>query len=385
MESATRILSHVRDQRPVFEAVLRRMVDAESPSSDPDSHRLVIAVLREALAELDYSVRTARADSPYRHVYARRNARRKGLQIQLVLGHFDTVWPLGTTARRPFESEDGKIRGPGVFDMKGGIAQLLVALRTIKDLDLPLPLEPVIFLNADEEIGSRTSTRRIRSLATRAQRAFVLEPALGEEGLLKTERKGIGRFTISIHGKAAHAGLDPRAGASAILELSHVIQSLFALNDEEKGVTVNVGTVDGGQQPNVIAAFSQAIVDVRVSTAADAERVTRAIHDLQPATEGVRLVVEGGIGRPAMEQTPRNTALWVQARQLGKEMGIDLGQVKAGGGSDGNTASQYTATLDGLGPVGHGAHADHEFLYIDRTLERAALLTMLLLAPSSAE
>jgi glutamate carboxypeptidase len=208
----------------------------------------------------------------------------------------------------------------------------------------------------------------------------VLEPALGEEGSLKTERKGIGRFTITVYGKAAHAGLDPDSGASAILELSHVIQKLFAMNDADKGITINVGTVDGGVQPNVIAAHSTAVVDVRVPTVADGDRVEALIHGIKPETPGVRLRVEGAIGRPSMEYTPRNDALWNQALALADDLDLKLTRAKVGGGSDGNTTSQFTATLDGLGPVGHGAHAKHEFLYIDKTLERAALLTMLLLA-----
>lgn len=273
-------------------------------------------------------------------------------------------------------------RGPGAFDMKGGIAQIVFALRTIQELDLPLPLEPLVFINSDEEIGSRTSSKYVRALANRVQRAFVLEPALGEEGALKTERKGIGRFKIVVHGKAAHAGLDPEGGASAILELSHVIQALFALNDVDKGISVNVGTIDGGLQPNVIAPHSQALVDVRVPTIADGKRIEEVIHNLKPATPGVRLQIEGGIGRPSMELTPRNNALWLQAAGLGQELGLNLQHARAGGGSDGNTTSQYTATLDGLGPVGHGAHAEHEFLYIDKTLERTALLAMLLMAPA---
>ena len=184
-----------------------------------------------------------------------------------------------------------------------------------------------------------------------------------------------------MHGKAAHAGLDPKGGASAILELSHVIQSLFALNEPDQGVTVNVGTIDGGIQPNVIAPHSMAVVDVRVPTVESGHAIEKAIHGIQPATPGVRLHIEGAIGRPSMEATPRNTALWRQAKDLGRKLGLELRSVRAGGGSDGNTTSQYTATLDGLGPVGDGAHAEHEFLYIDKTLERAALLTMLLLAP----
>ena len=273
------------------------------------------------------------------------------------------------------------LHGPGVFDMKGGLAQIVLALRTLRELGLEPPLTPVVLVNADEEIGSRTSSSYIRLLARRAERAFVLEPAMGANGDIKTERKGIGRFTVTVFGKAAHAGLDPEGGASAILELSHVIQALFALNDPDKGITVNVGTVDGGIQPNVIAPHSTAVVDVRVPTVASGRAIEKAIHAIEPTTPGVRLHIEGRIGRPSMEATPRNVALWQQARKLGAELGLELRPSRAGGGSDGNTTSQYTATLDGLGPVGDGAHAEHEYLDIDKTLERAVLLTLLLLSP----
>ena len=382
-ETARRVLHYVQDQQSAMLELLRHMVDAESPSKHPGSHRLIVSVLHEAFISLGFRVRVPRARGSHRHIFARRSNRTKRHAAQLLLGHYDTVWPLGTTAKRPFTVDGNIVRGPGVFDMKGGIAQIVFALQAIQELDLPLPLEPLIFINSDEEIGSRTSTKYVRALASRVERAFVLEPALGEEGALKTERKGIGRFTIVVHGKAAHAGLDPESGASAILELSHVIQTLFALNDAGKGITVNVGTIDGGLQPNVIAPHSQAVVDVRVPTIADGERIERLIHNMQPATPGVRLQIEGSIGRPSMEFTPRNNALWLQAAGLGRELGLNLQNARAGGGSDGNTTSQYTATLDGLGPVGHGAHAEHEFLYIDRTLERAALLAMLLTAPAT--
>jgi glutamate carboxypeptidase len=221
----------------------------------------------------------------------------------------------------------------------------------------------------------------VRWLAQHADRALVLEPALGERGDIKTERKGIGRFTVTVYGKAAHAGLDPEAGASAILELSHIIQKFFALNDVERGITVNVGTIDGGIQPNVIAPHSKAVVDVRVPTVEDGLEIERTIHAFQATTPNVRLHIEGSIGRPAMQSTPRNRRLWEVAQRAGAELGLELHQARAGGGSDGNTASQYTATLDGLGAVGDGAHAVHEHLLIDKTLQRAALLTMLLLAP----
>ena len=334
-----------------------------------------------ALIELGYYVtETGPADGP-RHVYARPAIRNRQMPLQLLIGHYDTVWPVGTVSDRPFTVDGNIIRGPGTFDMKGGLVQLVLALKALHDLDLETDLVPLVFVNADEEIGSRTSTTYIQRLAALANRALVLEPALGEEGKLKTERKGIGRFTITVYGKAAHAGLDPAAGASAILELSHVIQKLFAMNDPDRGVTINVGTVDGGVQPNVIAPHSKATVDVRVPTIEDGDRVEKAIHAIKPETRGVRLRIEGKIGRPSMESTPRNEALWQQTKSIADDLGIELDRARVGGGSDGNTTSQYTATLDGLGPVGHGAHAQHEFLYIDRTLERAALLTMLLLAP----
>ena len=381
--TADRVLSFVQEQQSELITLLHHMVDAESPSSRPESHRLIISVLADALGSLGFRVRVPYARNSHKHVYARRDNRNKNQPAQLLLGHYDTVWPLGTTAARPFTVEENIIRGPGTFDMKGGIAQIIFALRAIQELDLPLPMEPVVFFNSDEEIGSRTSTKYVRALANRVERVFVLEPAMGEEGALKTERKGIGRFKIVVHGKAAHAGLDPEGGASAILELSHVIQTLFSLNDADKGVTVNVGTIDGGLQPNVIAAHSQAVVDVRVPTVADGERIEKFIHGIEPVTDGVRLHIEGGIGRPSMELTPRNNDLWLQAAGLGRDLGIELQHGRAGGGSDGNTTSQYTATLDGLGPVGHGAHAEHEFLYIDKTLERTALLALLLLAPAS--
>ena len=379
---ADQVVSHVRNQQQPLIQLLQRMVNAESPSSQPGSHRLIRSVLKDALSSIDYKVCTTVANGSHKHIYARRSNRSKKQGTQLLLGHYDTVWPLGTVAKRPFTIDGNIVRGPGVFDMKGGLAQIVFALKTIRELDLPLPIEPVVFINSDEEIGSRTSTRYVRAIAQRVERAFVLEPAMGEEGAIKTERKGVGRFTITVHGKAAHAGLDPEGGASAILELSHVIQTLFALNDADKGITVNVGTVDGGLQPNVIAPHSQAVVDVRVPTIADGERIGKEIHGLEPVTPGVHLTVEGRIGRPSMELTPRNHALWERAEALGRDLGLELRHSRAGGGSDGNTTSQFTATLDGLGPVGHGAHAEHEFLYVDRTLERTALLALLLLTPS---
>lgn len=378
---ADQVLQYVKGQQQALLDLLQRMVAAETPSSQPEAHRLMRGILTGALESVGFKVWSISHNSIAEHIYARPASRSKHRPSQLLVGHYDTVWPLGTVAHRPFVVDGNIVRGPGVLDMKGGLAQIVIALKALRELNLEPAVLPVVFVNSDEEIGSRSSTRYIRTLARHVNRAFVMEPALGEEGIIKTERKGIGRYTVTVFGKAAHAGLDPESGASAILELSHVIQALFAMNDADAGISVNVGMIDGGLQPNVIAPHSQAIVDVRVPSIADGERVEHAIRSIEPVTPGVRLKVEGGIGRPSMERTERNIALWQQASRIGQELGLDLRHGSAGGGSDGNTTSQYTATLDGLGPVGHGAHAEREFLYIDKTLERTALLAMLLLAP----
>ena len=383
--TADRVLDHIGAQRDPMLEFLRRLVEAESPSTSPVTHEPSRRVLTSALTDLDYEVRVLNGDAGHAHVYARPAERTRHGGRQLLVGHYDTVWPVGTLAERCFEVDGNEVRGPGTLDMKGGLAQMVTALRTLRDLALEPALTPLIFVNDDEEIGSRTSTHHIRALSRISDRALILEPALGHRGRLKTARKGIGRYTISVHGKPAHAGLDPEKGSSAILELSIVIQKLFALNDPVAGISVNVGTIDGGIHANVIAPYSEAVVDVRVPDNASGERIDEAIRAITPSMEGTRIVVEGGIGRPSMEPTPRNRALWTLARGLGADLGIDLEESSAGGASDGNTTSQYTATLDGLGSVGDGAHAEHEFLYVDKALERSALLALLLLAPAGDE
>jgi len=385
MSQASALLEFIRGRESQLVDVIRELVEAESPSTSPDVHRRSHDAIRRALTGQGLRVRSLLAPNGARHLLAVPRDRTRQASLQLIVGHYDTVWPVGTLAARPFERDGNVIRGPGSFDMKGGLAQLVIALEAIRALGLDLTVTPVVFVNSDEEIGSRSSGRHIRRLARIACRALVLEPAMGAEGRLKTERKGIGRFHVRIYGKSAHAGLDPGQGSSAILELAHVVQTLFALNDPDAGVTVNVGTVNGGIQPNVVAPHSEAVVDVRVPTHADGERVEAAIRGLVPVAAGNRIVVEGGIGRPTMEATPRNRALWQKAKALGEDLGLDLQESRAGGGSDGNTTSQYTATLDGLGPVGDGAHAEHEFLYLDRTLERAALLALLLSSPADGD
>lgn len=375
------ILGRVRARRDEMVDFLRSIVMAESPSVVPEAQQKIRAILGEALVQQGYQITNVSGRTSGGQLYARPKCRQRNRPAQLLLGHYDTVWPLGTLNEMPFEVEGDVIRGPGVFDMKGGLTQIVFALAVLNELALEPEVTPVIFVNSDEEIGSRDSTRYIAMLAKRVDRALVLEPSLGHEGKIKTTRKGVGRFIVKVRGKAAHAGLDPEAGASAILELSHVIQQLFSLNDTAKGVTVNVGTIEGGLRPNVIAPESKAIVDVRVRTREDAERIENAILSLRATTPGVNLEIDGRMGRPALEATPRNERLWKVARGLGAQIGLQLEQALAGGASDGNTTSLYTATLDGLGPVGGGAHAHHEFLNLTQTMERTALLALLLLAP----
>ena len=383
--SSAAVLDYLRAQREPLVAFLGELVRAESPSSDPESQSGVRSLLAAELGARGFATRFVAGRRTGGHLVARPRGRRRQAGQQLVIGHYDTVWPVGTLRTMPFEYDGRHVRGPGVFDMKGGLAELAFALRAIEALGFSMSVVPIVFLNSDEEIGSRESAPHIARLARAADRALILEPSLGPAGALKTARKGVGRYTITIKGRAAHAGLDPERGVSAILELSHVIQKLFALNDPARGVTVNVGTVDGGLRPNVIAPESRAVVDVRIARQADAERVDAAIRGLEPTSPGSALIVQGGIGRPALEPTPRNRALWRLARRLGDEIGLELTEAAAGGASDGNTTSLYTATLDGLGPVGDGAHAHHEHLDIDLTIERTALLTLLLLAPPLTE
>jgi glutamate carboxypeptidase len=377
-----RLLHEVRWRRNQFLSVLESLCRAESPSLDAHRQQAVHAVLAANLDALGYEVRELPGVRSGGHLYARPRRRSRGAGVQLLLGHYDTVWPAGTLATMPFGVEGDRARGPGVYDMKGGLAQIVVALASLRGLAIEPELTPVVLVNADEEVGSRESGRYVRRLARIADRALVLEPSLGIDGRLKTERKGVARYTVVVHGRAAHAGLDPGAGASAILELSHVIQALFALNDPARGITVNVGTIDGGLRPNVVAAESRAVVDVRTRSAADAEQVDASIRQLQPVTPGTSLSIDGGPGRPPLEPTPRNQALFETAQSLGQHLGMTLDGGTAGGGSDGSTASLHTATLDGLGPVGDGAHAAHEYIEIGPTLDRAALLALLLVAPA---
>ncbi len=361
-------------------AYLQQLVLAESPSSVPDSQAMVMTILFESLQELGFDVRIIPGRRTGGHILAHYKNKAGNAGAQLLLGHCDTVWPIGTLKDMPFCIEYNTISGPGVYDMKGGLTQMIFALKAIAEFNLEYQLPPVIFINSDEELGSIESGQQIERLAPEMSRVFVLEPSLGLEGKLKTARKGVGRFDIVVNGRAAHAGLEPEKGVSAVLELALLIQKLFAMNDQERGISVNVGTIEGGLRPNVIAPQSKAVVDVRVPSMTYAQDIEEAILGLQPITPGITLEISGSISRPPLERTMANQALWSMAKKLGADMGLALEEAMAGGGSDGNITSQFTATLDGLGAVGDGAHARHEFIFIDKMIERTILLALLLLA-----
>ena len=379
-ELATALLAGARARQDAMVAHLTMLAEMESPSADPRAQQPLLDHLQAELSARGMRVvRRAGANTGGYLVGAAASG--PAWPYGLLVGHVDTVWPTGTLADRPVVLDGPVLHGPGTYDMKAGLVQALTALDLITEVGRTPEVTPVVLVNSDEEIGSRESTPAIRALSEHADRVFVLEPSLGRDGALKTARKGLGRYTVTVHGKAAHAGLDPTAGASAILELSAVIQALFALNDHDRGVTVNVGMVSGGIQPNVIAPESSAVIDVRVLTSADAEEIDQKIRSLTSSTPGTSLTVEGGMGRPPLERTPRNAALLEHALDVAADMGLHLPEATAGGGSDGNTASQVAPTLDGLGAVGDGAHAEHEHVDVPGWVDRAALLAALLLLP----
>jgi glutamate carboxypeptidase len=298
----------------------------------------------------------------------------------LLLGHTDTVWPVGTLSTMPVERRDGRLHGPGVFDMKAGLAIGLGALRTLfGEGGAAAPaVEVVLLATSDEEIGSATSRALIEDEARRAAAVLVLEPALADGGV-KTGRKGVGEFRIELTGIAAHAGLDPASGASAIRELARQTLALEALADPARGTTLNVGVVGGGTRSNVVAAGAWALVDARVTSQAEAARVSAAIAGLRPVDGRVGVRVSGGINRPPMERTPAVLRLYDEARAVAAELGRSLTEAEVGGASDGNfTAALGVPTLDGLGAVGEGAHALHEHVEVGSLSYRAVLLAGLI-------
>lgn len=360
---------------------LEEIVSTESPSLVPETQKRVFDQLAAALHRMGYATQTLPGRVSGGMLYARPQKRIRGRGSQLLLGHSDTVWGTGTLEKMPVRIQDGRMTGPGIYDMKAGLTQMIFALKALHELGIEPALTPVVFVNSDEELRSEDSEKYIRLLARRVRRVFVLEPGTGPEGYLKTSRKGVGEYLIEVTGRAAHAGVEPEKGVSAILELARIVERLAALNDPGQGVSVNVGLIEGGTRTNVVAAFARAVVDVRVPTARHARAIDEAIKSMKPTLQGATLKVSGGIDRMPLEPTPRNQRLWRLARETGKLLDLELRESSSGGGSDGNLTSVYTATLDGLGAVGGGAHALHEFVSVRHLVDRSALLASLLAMP----
>ena len=301
-----------------------------------------------------------------------------GTRQVLILGHFDTVWPVGQIGRMPIKSENGRLYGPGVFDMKGGIAIGMLATRALCEVGPPLRRRVVMLWTADEEQGSVSSREVIAEQARRSDAVLVLEPS-GPGGALKTSRKGCGEHELVVKGRSAHAGVDPAKGASAVHELARQIVALEALQDLERGISVNVGVIGGGTRPNVVAEQASAIIDVRAPTLADASRVDEVLRTLRARADGVSIHIRGGFERPPLERSSSVARLYELARAVAADLGRELGEGSTGGGSDGNlTAALGVPTLDGLGAVGEGPHALHEHIEIDAIPWRAALVAGLL-------
>jgi glutamate carboxypeptidase len=350
---------------------LRTVVDFESPSDDKAACDALARHLGERFSAAGGEVRFHASETRGDHIAATFHSGRG--KPALVLCHYDTVWPRGTLARRPFTVEDDKAYGPGVFDMKASLVMVEEIIGTAK------PRRPVVVLvTSDEEVGSPTSRALIERHASESEFVLVLEPPLGP-GTLKLRRKGVGRFRIEAVGRAAHAGLEPEKGVSATVELAHQIVRVHRLNDPERGTTVNVGLVSGGTKSNVIPAAADAELDVRVWTAAEADRVAAVIGGLTPVLPGAVVRGTGRLNRPPMELSDKQLALFARAREIAGGIGIDLTHGAAGGGSDGNfTAALGVPTLDGLGCPGQGAHAEHEHILLDHLPNQIVLLSLLL-------
>jgi glutamate carboxypeptidase len=292
----------------------------------------------------------------------------------LLLGHFDTVYPLGTLANMPCRVVKDRLHGPGVLDMKSGIALMLFAIEALRAWHGSLPRPVTVFLVSDEEVGSYSSRATTEALARKSAGVLVLEPA-GPRGAVKTARKGVGEYTIRVQGVASHAGLDPGKGHSAIVELAHQITSVWKLNDLAKGVSANPGIVRGGTRTNVIAAEAEIDIDVRIRKRQQAAALDRKLRSLKPSDKHCKLTIEGGINRMPMERTAGVISLYKQARAVAKQIDWNLEEAAVGGGSDGNfTAGIGIPTLDGMGGFGEGAHATHEHILISELPRRALLL-----------
>jgi len=360
---------------------IREVVESESPSGDVEGSRQVVDLLADVARSIDGVNSVERIVSQDYGEHLRLCAFDSGeedARPTLILGHTDTVYERGSLQARPWREEAGRIYAPGIFDMKANCVLALEVLRACAALHLK-PTRPVVVLfTCDEETGSHSGRALVEEEARRAAQVLVLEPP-ASGGRVKTGRKGTGMFTLMVKGRAAHAGLDPEKGASAILEIARQIEKIYALNDPARGVTLNVGVVCGGTRSNVVAAEARAEIDLRFSTKRDAEQLEGQLLNLQPFDARVQLKMEGGINRPPLERTAAVAELYERAKAIAAAMNYELNETSVGGASDGNFAAAVGApVLDGLGVDGDGAHAVHEHIIVDDLARRGALLAGLI-------
>ena len=363
-------------EREMVEQV-RELVVRESPTHNKPACDALCNYLAKQFEAVGGRVKVHRQPAAGNHLQVEFPGPR-GRRPVLLLGHYDTVYDLGTLAIMPWREYKGRLLGPGVFDMKSGIAQIMFALRALKTVKGGLSRPVKVWLVSDEEEGSDSSRSLTEKLAAQCEAVLVCEPA-GPGGALKTARKGVGGFLIKVTGQASHSGLDFEKGQSAILELSHQIQAVSRLTDLKRGITLNVGVIRGGTRTNVVAAESSAEVDLRIARKSDGPVMERKVKSLRPVNRKCTLQIEGGVNRPPLERTKQVAALFHVAQKIALELGFSVDEIAVGGGSDGNfTGGLGIPTLDGLGAVGDGAHASHEFVVASELPRRAALLAGLI-------
>ncbi|HEV7745315.1 MAG TPA: M20 family metallopeptidase [Pyrinomonadaceae bacterium] len=384
MELSTANIAALNDyfvgRREAVIAFTRALVEAESPSGDEAGSKAVVSLLAAAAEAVSGVIKIERvaSDNYGEHLRLRALSDSPKTKPLLILGHTDTVHPRGSLRQRPWRVAGNRAYGPGVFDMKANCALALEAIRACVETGIRPQRPVVLLLTCDEETGSLTGRQLVEAQARNAHAVLVLEPP-ASGGRCKTGRKGTGMFSLEAHGRAAHAGLEPEKGASAILELARQTDRLHALNGKGGGISVNVGVFQGGTLSNVIAARARAEIDVRFSTTEEAAFVESEILNLRPIDDRVQLLVKGGINRPPLERSAKVLNLYNHARHIAVQLNFELGETQVGGASDGNFAAAVGApVLDGLGIAGDGAHATHEHILIDDIPRRGALLAALI-------
>lgn len=379
---AQQLKESLRQRQAATLALIRTLVEAESPSGDEAGSRAVVALIAQAASELKCISSIKRVDVPGfgQHIVIKAFPQQAASGQILLVGHTDTVHDRGSITVRPWREEGNRIYGPGIFDMKANCVLAIEALRVLNELQIAPSKGVVLALTCDEEVGSASGWPLLETLARENDVRFglVLEPC-ATGGSVKTGRKGTGIFSMKVEGRAAHAGLEPEKGASAILELAKQIERLHAMNNSGRGITVNVGTVQGGTRSNVVAAEASAEIDVRFATVEESREVCAALLQSVPFDDRVRVTVTGGINRPPLERTEEVIQLYVLAHSIAKVLDSELGEAQVGGASDGNfLASIGIPVLDGLGIEGDGAHAIHEHILADAIPRRGALLAGLI-------